>query len=587
MTVDDFQFADILKGKRIKLTLKTASYLGVVQRINPNKTVVLADVVNDQNGRKFPGLKMFFGHEIVNVEFPGETKSANGKIPHHKFEDHLTVEEFQPYRKSIIFDDDEGDEEFINFVVIDGFHEKFGPAVMHIKKQQVIGVGADGVEVFQHRKLCWLQIATKNKVYLFDILLLGARAFKNGLSMILENEHILKVIHDCRDIAGCLTVQFGVNLINVFDTQVADVMCFYSETGGFLPDRVSTLQEVVSLHLKVPSSRLSSLQMKSQLTKEEREMWYKRPCPVPLLKVMALSAIHLQPLRLVLLDALMTDYVGLVGSYLNSSHIQPGEMEHISMDSALELPRELRELEHMRQERQEWAADRYPVTEQGLLARFQPRPQPLPQTSPPAEQHIQDPVPQIKPNSPEPATVEPPSPAQVDTFYHQLSTNPPWMASPVQSTAANPAAVQPTPDPVAQVTVCVSDLRKQPSLNSFVSPAASQGLMEVVMDTMGSGRPVRKDLQPSFPVFPSIGRGFSLQIPPAQVPRESPGDMKTPGRMEMAPPSPSSRPAQEVRAQPVPKPNVLLGNMGGGHFIPTPQSLSSPLSQSFSFFRKT
>lgn len=44
-------------------------------------------------------------------------------------------------------------------------------------------------------------------------------------------------------------------------------MCFYSETGGFLPNRVSTLQEVVSLHLKVPSSQLLSLQMKSQLTR--------------------------------------------------------------------------------------------------------------------------------------------------------------------------------------------------------------------------------------------------------------------------------------------------------------------------------
>lgn len=44
-------------------------------------------------------------------------------------------------------------------------------------------------------------------------------------------------------------------------------MCFYSETAGFLPDRVSALQEVVSLHLKVPSSQLLSLQMKSQLTK--------------------------------------------------------------------------------------------------------------------------------------------------------------------------------------------------------------------------------------------------------------------------------------------------------------------------------
>lgn len=44
-------------------------------------------------------------------------------------------------------------------------------------------------------------------------------------------------------------------------------MCFYSETGGFLPDRVSTLQEVLSLHLKVPSSQHLSLQIKSKLTK--------------------------------------------------------------------------------------------------------------------------------------------------------------------------------------------------------------------------------------------------------------------------------------------------------------------------------
>lgn len=114
--------------------------------------------------------------------------------------------------------------------------------------------------------------------------------------------HFLQVIHDCRAIAGCLIAQFGVKLTNVFDTQVhaqcvhslafmflscmfeltyfllfflhvwqvADVMCFYSETAGFLPDRVSTLQEVVSLHLKVPSSQLLSLQMKSQLTKVQR-----------------------------------------------------------------------------------------------------------------------------------------------------------------------------------------------------------------------------------------------------------------------------------------------------------------------------
>ena len=48
--------------------------------------------------------------------------------------------------------------------------------------------------------------------------------------------------------------------------QVADVVCFYSESGGSLPDRVSTLQEVVSLHLRMPPSRLASLRIRSQIT---------------------------------------------------------------------------------------------------------------------------------------------------------------------------------------------------------------------------------------------------------------------------------------------------------------------------------
>lgn len=49
-------------------------------------------------------------------------------------------------------------------------------------------------------------------------------------------------------------------------------MCFYSETGGFLPDKVCTLEDVVRLHLKVPPSRLSSLQRKSQLNKVQHSV---------------------------------------------------------------------------------------------------------------------------------------------------------------------------------------------------------------------------------------------------------------------------------------------------------------------------
>lgn len=51
-------------------------------------------------------------------------------------------------------------------------------------------------------------------------------------------------------------------------------MCFHSETGGFLPDRVSTLEEVASVHLKIPSSQVSALQMKSKLDQVN-------PAPLP------------------------------------------------------------------------------------------------------------------------------------------------------------------------------------------------------------------------------------------------------------------------------------------------------------------
>uniref|UniRef100_A0A4W5QPB8 Exonuclease 3'-5' domain containing 1 n=1 Tax=Hucho hucho TaxID=62062 RepID=A0A4W5QPB8_9TELE len=564
MTMDDFQFMDSFKRKRIKLTLRTATFLGIVQRINANKTVILEDVVDVKNGRKFPGVKLFFGHEILNVEFPNVMKTDRGNTSDHRPEGHLTVAEFQPYRKSLILNDD--DESHVNFVVVDEFHEKFGPAIMHIRKQQVIGIGADGVGTFQHERLCWLQIATKNKVYLFDILLLGARAFKNGLSMILENNHILKVTHDCRSLAGCLMAQFGVNLTNVFDTQVADILCFYTETGGFLPDRVSTLPKVVSLHLKMSSSRLSSLNIKSLLTKE---VWYVRPCPLSLLKVMALSVIHLQPLRLVLLDSLMADYTGLVDSYLSGSREEPVHMQNIDSSSVLELPRELRELEHMRQKRQKWAVDRYPVTEQGLLERSNPRPLPPSQNG-----QGQDTATQRQPDPPVPTAVAPVAPAP--------GQGPAETPRPSNTLGASDLHAMTS----ALTQEAQQSYRKQPSgVVSPVAPSGSgaPGLLEIVMDTMaGRGKSLLKDpTPPVLPVFPSLGRGLVLPIPAAQVPKESPGALKTQapvGRVEVpVPPGPRPSPVQ---------PSENIPGAGRG-LIQKPQGLTSPLSLSFSSFRKS
>lgn len=56
-------------------------------------------------------------------------------------------------------------------------------------------------------------------------------------------------------------------------------------------------------------------------------MWYVRPSPVSLLRAMALSVIHLQPLRLVLLDALMSDYTSLVDTYLSVFQEEPVDIQ--------------------------------------------------------------------------------------------------------------------------------------------------------------------------------------------------------------------------------------------------------------------
>uniref|UniRef100_A0A671QX50 Exonuclease 3'-5' domain containing 1 n=1 Tax=Sinocyclocheilus anshuiensis TaxID=1608454 RepID=A0A671QX50_9TELE len=162
-------------------------------------------------------------------------------------------------------------------------------------------------------------------VYLFDVLLLGGQAFKHSLSMILERTH------DCRCIARCLRAEFRVDLTNVFDTQVADLMLFYSETGGFLPDRLRSLQEVLRLHLKLPASDLSPLcSTELQPRSETNPLWYLRPSPPALMNIMSASVSHLLPLRLVLLDALMSDYTILVDTYMSSYHNQSVHIEQKS-----------------------------------------------------------------------------------------------------------------------------------------------------------------------------------------------------------------------------------------------------------------
>lgn len=135
----------------------------------------------------------------------------------------------------------------------------------------------------------------------------------------------------------------------------------------------------------------------------------------------------------------------------------------------------------MHHERQEWAAHHYPMTEQGLLDRFNPRPKSPSQTSPTPEEDTQ-----MQTASCEPANVQ------------------------------SPSSAQPAP-PLSQSPTSAPELESVSSVGALASPAPQSSLCSL----------------------PAIGRGFLLQLPPAHNPGESPGV-----RAQMKPSQPSSTPPQ-------------------------------------------
>ncbi|XP_078262229.1 piRNA biogenesis protein EXD1 [Rhinoraja longicauda] len=326
-----------------------------------------------ENKRQLPGVKMFFGYEIKNLAILDDLPSASANEQSNDAK--TTLEDATP---GMVFgakhfpEYDELEYEDLEYIVIDQFHEKFGPAIFHIKQQNVIGVAVKGINVCRFGKLCWIQISTKNRIYCFDIFLLGAATFRNGLKMILEDSNILKVIHDCRLLSDCLYHQYRVDLTNVFDTQVADVLQFSTETGGLLPSCVSTLEECLVHHLSLPRTKIRSLQHSASALKVNPKVWSCRPLPSRLLQSAGLEVMFLLSLRTVLMDKLMMDFTTQVDNYLSMYRNMPNISLGYAEISSLELPYELKELTVIQKLRREDALKNYRTDENDLLVRPDP-----------------------------------------------------------------------------------------------------------------------------------------------------------------------------------------------------------------------
>ncbi|PVD35371.1 hypothetical protein C0Q70_02331 [Pomacea canaliculata] len=135
--------------------------------------------------------------------------------------------------------------------------KKCDRALQELRNEDFLAVDDKGVNLSKTGPLTLLQVGTKDgKVYLFDVLTEPRILKTGGLKAILESETIVKVMHSSKNDAAALYWQFGVQLHNVFDTQVAHMQLQRAE-GRRLPSRITLFETCRK--------------------KREGELWAKRP----------------------------------------------------------------------------------------------------------------------------------------------------------------------------------------------------------------------------------------------------------------------------------------------------------------------
>lgn len=102
-------------------------------------------------------------------------------------------------------------------------------AISELKKymqinDSLLAVDCEGVSLSRKGELTILSVATREKVYIFDVFKIGKAIFYGGLREILEDKTQEKLTFDCRQDSDALWHQFHVKLAGVLDLQLLEVM---------------------------------------------------------------------------------------------------------------------------------------------------------------------------------------------------------------------------------------------------------------------------------------------------------------------------------------------------------------------------
>ena len=106
--------------------------------------------------------------------------------------------------------------------------EALSPAVREIQdsvsRGEMLAVDCEGECLSRKGTLQLLSVATRNTVFLFDIVELKHAPFERGLRAVLESRDVKKLMFDCRGDADALLHQFNVKLQGVLDVQLLEII---------------------------------------------------------------------------------------------------------------------------------------------------------------------------------------------------------------------------------------------------------------------------------------------------------------------------------------------------------------------------
>lgn len=139
-----------------------------------------------------------------------------------------------------------------------------------------VSLDCEGINLGLKGEITLIEIGTaRGEAFLFDVQSCPAMVSDGGLKALLEHDQVIKVIHDCRNDAVNLYLQFGILLRNVFDTQAAHAILQYQENGKQVYKAKYISLNSLCEQYNAPCNPIKD-QLK-QIYRRDQKFWAKRP----------------------------------------------------------------------------------------------------------------------------------------------------------------------------------------------------------------------------------------------------------------------------------------------------------------------